>query len=348
MSVLNQMKQQIIVLGCVIGLGISMPAAADISASRRVSEATEFKANVLVKNGEIKADSLIKNEVDSQLLQELAAIKIGFIPDPLGELVIDRQTLQKKLGILAKNVTMPERVTIKRNGSILKGADVKARIIELCQKNSADQLEIDVSRVPQTMILPGNASEWAVNTSSNNILGMKLFALTAETDGGAFRQLIQVKVSRQIEAAQLTRLAKPGELISEALIKPQKITIKSDNASIPLLYSEALGKSISRYKSAGTVLRNSDIATVENEAPVGAVHPVASNQARAAEKASLLIKPGESVDFQVKTGTLSLKIPARAVSGGNAGDEITLINLQNKRRIKGVVTEKGTVEYAQN
>ncbi len=345
---INQIKQRIIVLGCVIGLGISIPLSADISAARRVSEATEFKANVLVKNGEIKADSLIKNDADSPLKQELASIKIGFIPDPLGELVIDRQTLQKKLGTLAKNVSMPERVTIKRNGSILKGADVKARIIELCRQNSADELEIDVSRVPQTLILPGNASEWNVNTSSNNVLGMKLFALTAETDGGPFRQLIQIKVSRHIEAAQLTRLAKPGELISDTLIKPQKMTIKSDNASVPLLYSEALGKSLSRYKSAGTVLRSSDISTMIEETAAGAVHPVASNQARAVEKASLLIKPGENVDFQVKTGTLSLKIPARAVSGGNAGDEITLINLQNKRRIKGVVTEKGTVEYAQN
>ncbi len=346
----NRIKSSIatLVLGSLIGIGTCLPANAEISAARKVADATEFKANVLVKSGEIKADSLIKNDIDSQLKEELAAIKIGYIPNPLGELIIDRQTLQKKLGILSRNVVMPERVTIKRNGALLKGSDVKARIIELCQGKSSEALDIDVSRVPSTLILPGNAINWDLNTSSDNILGMKLFALTAETDGGPFRQLIQVKVSRSVEAAQFTRLARPGEVISGDLIKPQKITIKSDQANLPLSYSEALGKSLGRFKSAGTVLRNSDIATKPVEPQTEMVHKVASTQARAVERAALLVKPGANVDFQVKTGTLSLKIPAKAVSGGNPGDEITLINLQNKRRIKGVVTEKGTVEYAQN
>ena len=60
-----------------------------------------------------------------------------------------------------------------------------------------------------------------------------------------------------------------------------------------------------------------------------------------------LIKPGDSVEFRVNSGALSLSIPAKAVSGGNSGDEIELINLKNKRRISGIITEKGIVEYAQ-
>jgi hypothetical protein len=36
------------------------------------------------------------------------------------------------------------------------------------------------------------------------------------------------------------------------------------------------------------------------------------------------------------------------VQGGSEGDEITLINMQNQRRIRGVIKEKGRVEYAQN
>ena len=60
-----------------------------------------------------------------------------------------------------------------------------------------------------------------------------------------------------------------------------------------------------------------------------------------------LIKPGDNVEFRVNSGALSLSIPAKAVQGGNSGDEIELINLKNKRRISGVITEKGIVEYAQ-
>lgn len=89
---------------------------------------------------------------------------------------------------------------------------------------------------------------------------MKLFVLTADTDGGPFRQLIQIKVNRIVEAAQLARLAKPGETISENLIRPHKVTLKSDQATVPLSYAEAIGKSLRRFKSAGTILRSSDLS----------------------------------------------------------------------------------------
>ncbi|MDD3148135.1 MAG: flagella basal body P-ring formation protein FlgA, partial [Candidatus Riflebacteria bacterium] len=346
----NQIKSEIraTILSCFLGISLVMPVSGAISAAKTSEGVTSFKSTVLVSSGEIKADSLIKSEGNSRLRQELADIQIGFIPNPLGELIIDRETLQKKLGTLSLGVEMPEKVTIRRNGSILKGTDIKARIIELCQQNSPDKLEIDLSRVPNNLVLPGNASNWDLTTTSENVLGMKLFVLSADTDGGPFRQLIQIKVTRIVEAAQLARLAKPGETISAGLIRPHKVTLKSDQASVPVTFNEAIGKSLGRFKSAGTILRSSDLASENNCKTTLPVHTIASNQAGPAERASMMVKPGANVDFHVNSGNLSLKIPAKAVSGGNPGDEITLINLQNKRRIKGVVTEKGTVEYAQN
>lgn len=346
----SQIKHEIrtTILSCILGIGVIMPVSGAISAAKTSEGITAFKSTVVVSSGEIKADSLIKTDGNSRLREELSAIQIGYIPNPLGELTIDRETLQKKLGTLSMGVDMPERVTIKRNGSILKGSDIQARIVELCQQNSPDKLEIDLSRVPKNLVLPGNAASWDLNTNSENVLGMKLFVLTAETDGGPFRQLIQIKVNRIVEAAQLARLAKPGETISEGLIRPHKVTLKSDKANVPLTYTEAMGKSLGRFKSAGTILRSSDLASEEGCKTTLPVHTVASTQAGPAERAAMMVKPGTNVDFHVSSGNLSLKIPAKAVSGGNPGDEITLINLQNKRRIKGVVTEKGTVEYAQN
>lgn len=343
-------KFRTLIIGGLMGLALTSPVSAAITAARTAEGITSFKSTVLVNSGEIKADSLIKAEGNSHVRNELAAILIGYIPNPLGELILDRKTLEKKLGNLSTRVEMPERVTIRRLGSILKGSDITSRIREICHETAVGELNIDLSRIPANLVLPGNISKWELHTSSTNTLGMKLFVLSAETDGGPFRQLIQVKVSRIVEAAQLSRLAKPGELISEKMIRPRKIEVKSDQANIPVTYAEAVGKCLGRFKSAGTVLRSSDLADEDSklclDKPEATVRP--SKASKLNEREEWVIKPGENVDFHFNSGTLSLKIPAKAVQGGGTGDEITLINLQNKRRIKGVITEKGTVEYAQN
>ncbi len=336
-------------LGCCIAAGSGSAIHAAISEISVNDSLPSFKSTVVVSNSEIKADLLIKNDVSATIREELANIQIGHIPHPLGELVIARPELLKKLGNIANSINIPEKITIRRLGTILKGSEVGERIKEICSQQISGDLNIDLSRIPTNVVLPGNIVDWAINTSSDNNLGMKLFVLTAQTDGGPFRQLIQVKVSRMIEAAQVVRLAKPGEEINQNMIRPHKMEVKSDLSNAPLTYAEALGKNLGRFKSAGTVLRSSDVS--EKNLMTGKSEPEARKApisiATAKSHDNWIIKPGENVNFHFNSGTLSMMIPAKAVQGGQAGDEITLINLQNKRRIRGIITEKGKVEYAQ-
>ncbi|MFZ2957406.1 MAG: flagella basal body P-ring formation protein FlgA [Candidatus Ozemobacteraceae bacterium] len=58
-----------------------------------------------------------------------------------------------------------------------------------------------------------------------------------------------------------------------------------------------------------------------------------------------IVKPGENVDFTVKSGGLNLTVPARALEGGVVGTPIRLVNLQNQRPIRGRVVAKGQVEF---
>ncbi|KAF1083270.1 MAG: hypothetical protein GQF41_0048 [Candidatus Rifleibacterium amylolyticum] len=328
------------------GAAIIMPSARD--------QITALKSTVLVNSSEIKADCLIKNEASPELRENLAAIQLGHIPDPLGELVLDKTEIQRKLGNYASALVIPERITIRRAGAMLKGSDIAERITSLCQTSDTNDLAVDLSRVPTNIVLPGNLQSWEINTNSDNTLGMRLFVLTAQTDNGPFRQLIQVRVSRIVEAAELTRLARPGETISSTMIRKKQVEVKSDQSNIPVSYADAVGKCLGRFKSPGTVLRSSDLSTgpssiCRNNDKSGS-NPTDRNESfvKAGNRDSWLVKPGESVDFHFNSGTLSLKIPARAVQGGSEGDEITLINMQNQRRIRGVIKEKGRVEYAQN
>lgn len=338
-----------IFLGCSLLIGSSpavWPAIPAISVSDNIPS---FKSTVLVSNSEIKADLLIKNDVSDSIREELAAIQIGYIPHPLGELIIAKPELLKRLGKLANNADIPDKITIRRLGAILKGSLVGNKIKAMCQNSIPGDLSIDLSRIPTNFVMPGNIINWQVNTNSENDLGMKLYILTAQTDNGSFRQLVQVKVSRFVEAAQVVKLSKPGEKIGKSMIRPQKIEVKSDLSNVPMTYTEALGKNLGRFKSPGTILRSNDISDKkENSIDYASSAKPESTSPTTNNRDNWLVKPGENVDFLFNSGTLSMKIPAKAVQGGQAGDEITLINLQNKRRIRGTITEKGKVEYAKN
>jgi len=332
-----------------LGLCVTtMPLEAAVTRTKTANPA--LKSTVVISGSEIKADQLIMNEVKSQVRNELAEIQLGYIHQPLGEMIISRDELIKKLGPMAGNFDLPEKVTIRRTGTLLRGSEIAEKIKEICSQQTSDELKIDLSRIPTNVILPGNLINWEINTGSDNKLGMKLFVLNANTDNGPFRQLFQVKISRIVKAAQLVRLAKPGETISKSMIRPKDVEIKSDLSNVPMTWEQALGKSLARFKSAGTVLRENDVKEHEEAETKPAAIASANAPKQSPDRdnpSQWLVKPGENVDFHFNSGTLSMKIPAKAVQGGRAGDEITLINLQNKRRIRGVITEKGKVEYAQ-
>lgn len=305
-----------------------------------------FKSALIISDSRITADSLIKSEISSELREKLAKIHLGYISEPMGEMIIKRDEMADKLGRLASEIEIPEKITIRRTGSFLSGKDVAKEIKNICLKSTSDNLEIDLSRIPTNIILPGNLKNWQVTSNSESTIGMKLFVVTADTDGGSFRQLIQVRVTKIIEVAELIRLSKPGETISDTMIRRKKMEIKSELGNIPISFDEAIGKNLTRFKSAGTVLRSSDLVS-RNTTTYTSVKKHYKKTAIARKK-ELLIRPGDKVYFLFSSGSLSLKVPAKAIQGGDKGDEITLINLQNKRRIKGIVKDKGNVEYAQN
>ncbi|MBR4569710.1 MAG: flagella basal body P-ring formation protein FlgA [Candidatus Riflebacteria bacterium] len=348
------------IITLLIGMSLNTPALAAMKKNNSSFTPVALKSSAVVSGSTVNADSLVRN-ADEKLTKELANIQLGNIPNPLGEITLDKETISNKLGDLAESVKIPENVTIKRLGSVLKSEYVKQRIIELCQNNNEDVLNFDFSRLSSSIILPGNVLSWNIKSNSSNELGMKLFSLEAETESGQFKQLIQVNVSKTIEAAELCQLVKPGEEITEDMVKPVSMLIKNEKNNTAVSYKDVIGKKLDRFKSAGTIIRNSDLAKSDtvrtasakkSRTAEGVRTPQALNMMSATMKNDAivdawLIKPGDSVEFRVNSGALSLSIPAKAVSGGNSGDEIELINLKNKRRISGIITEKGIVEYAQ-
>lgn len=333
---------------------VFVAAALSAFCSISTEASVSLKKNVLVHTHEVKGDSLILGSSDAELMGKMSAIKLGVISEPLGTLTLNKESLKKKLSGVSENIEIPDSITIKRTGAIIKASEIIDAICAECKKGeeAGESFKVDVSKVPTSIVLPGNLISYNLETKAQNRLGMKLFTLTGETDGGPFRHLIQVNVTKVVETAKLTRLAKAGELITEDMVIRETQEIRSDKKNVPMDYCQVIGKTLDRFKSAGTVIRESDLSSKPRldlpcetnlaQEPSGAV----KNISPVIEKQELLVKVGDVVEYCVRSGGLSLRIPARAVQGGVMGDEISLINLQNKKPIRGTITEEGLVEYA--
>jgi flagella basal body P-ring formation protein FlgA len=312
---------------------------------------------ILVEGERVDASVLVPETAPADLRQALARLTLGQIPQPLGQLSLDRRDLERCLGPLAASLALPNRVQIRRRGDLLSGQDVLDRIHQICRQGLADseaaELAIDASRLPRSFVLPGPLQSFELEPMSSNRLGLRLFIITAQCDGGVFRQIVQVDVARQIKGARLKRLARRGETLTAGDLEEVTVTQRTDSGTPLLRFAEAVGRCLTTYKSPGTLLRAGDVSLqafeTANAPSLPSSHPAAAApRSGRTPAAAWVIKPGDQVEFFVQSGGLSLKVPAKALEGGAIGASIRLLNLQNHRQIIGTVTGEGKVEYGLN
>ena len=325
-----------------LSLGLAEPGFATTS-----QVACQVKTSIVVDASRVDASCLVTEKGCLGLREELEKIPLGIIPEPLGELTFSRDILEKMLGPAASRLVLPQQVKVRRRGDILSGKEISKKISAICQDQEAtsvlEDLSIDLARVPRNIVLPGSMRSFDLQPMSSNKFGLRLFSLQVDCQGGQVRQIIQVEVSRKIRAARLNRLVKRGEILTEGDLSEEIVLQRNDQNQPLLSFADAVGKQLSVYKSPGTFLRAGDISET-----------VAANMTQNTrgkireEKSAWIVKPGECVDFFVRSGGLSLKVPAKALEGGGVGEPIKLINLQNNRQITGIVTAEGKVEYGVN
>lgn len=334
------------------------------------------KSTVLVTDGRVDASMLVGSDAAPSVKAALAKIPVGFISEPLGSITLHRSELSQKLGSFAAMFELPQRVQVLRKGSMLSGEEIAAKVRELCyeriEKEIAGDVQIDLANLPRHIVLPEPPESWALTPMSSNKLGMRVFQLEARCGQTTIRQIIQADVSRTVRVAKLRRLAKRGECLSAADLIEETIHLRNDQSNPVVPINDVVGKQLSNFKSPGTMVRANDLASacipepkrnsvskaiaptvisapddhVESPPLPGETGPEPVPVAKPAD--TYLVKNGDRVEFTVKTGSLCLVVPAKALQNGRAGESIKLLNLQNNRPIKGTITAEGKVEHVAN
>lgn len=268
------------------------------------------------------------------------------------------------------------------------GAKVRELCFERLASEPTGEIQIDLSRIPHHVVLPQAPESWNLTPMSSNRLGMRIFQLEAHCGDTVVRHIVQADVIRTIRVAKLRRLAKRGECLSAADLVEEPHRIRNDQPNPPVAIDQVIGKQLANFKSPGTLVRAGDLATAcipepgkksdardltstpeptpepHHESPalpgetgpetVIRTNPVPRNtpsprtSSMSQPDAKYLVKNGDRIEFTVKSGNLSLVVPAKALQNGHAGEAIKLLNLQNNRQIKGIITSEGKVEHVAN
>jgi flagella basal body P-ring formation protein FlgA len=305
----------------------------------------EVKPSIVVAGPRVDASCLIGKNPPEILRKQLEKIPIGVISKPLGELQLNREELEKQLGAFSDHLEIPRKVKILRKGDLLPKKELISRIRTICLERSDDpeHVQIDDSRLPERIVLPGSLKSWDIQPISTNTYGMVLLNLNIECDSGKVKQIVQVEVSRVIRAAKVVRLLKKGEIITEKDVEMETVRVKSFAQKDLAKFDNIIGKQTISIKSPGSYLKIQDVA---NEITSAHIQASPSRKGTSCSKASWTIKPGERVQFHVQSGSLRLSVPAKALEGGCVGDSIRLVNLQNNRNIFGTISGEGRVDYA--
>ncbi|MBF0410730.1 MAG: flagella basal body P-ring formation protein FlgA [Candidatus Riflebacteria bacterium] len=221
------------------------------------------KPEAVVEKSRVDMASLFGTTLPERLREPLSKIWLGNINNPLGEMVLQKNDLEKRLGIFAEYFEIPQKIRIRRNGDILSLDTLKSEIERIVLEGEKEQAEgkicIDFTTVRSNLVLPGKLKTWKLNKISSNQLGTILLELTADTAVGPFERVFQIETYRLIEAAKVKKLIKKGSRITSADIEKKSVKIKTQSTQLPLSYDKVLGCTAGLYKSPGSLVRGSDV-----------------------------------------------------------------------------------------
>lgn len=148
----------------------------------------------------------------------------------------------------------------------------------------------------------------------------RIFLLAALL-GGAVPAAAQTAPS-EVEVPVLVRDVEKGELVSPADFAFEPRPAAQARGAIEV--DAAAGKEALRRLRAGSIVRSGDLVRAQ------------------------LVRRGEPVTINVRSGGLTITAQGRALSGGARGDLVRVVNTATNRTLDGIVDKAGSVRIAAN
>lgn len=258
----------------------------------------------------------------------LAQISLGLSPEPGRSLTLRGGQIEQRLKaaggpLLEADWHLPESLTVSRPGQTMDEARIKNIVEDYLSRTEPYQSGLfkilSLTAGPRPSLPPGTVSwEFQAQKSSNptSLVGQIFFQVDGR-DAGRLRVAVQLELLTPavVAAGNFNR----GHVLSEDDLNLAMIDFKRGQGALtdPAL---AVGWALKVNLAAGSPLRNRDLTK------------------------SLLVRRGDIVSIEAKSGGLTITATGQARQDGGLGDTISVVNLSSKKTISARVVAPNQVE----
>jgi flagella basal body P-ring formation protein FlgA len=277
----------------------------------------------------VKLGDLAEVLGDEGKTARLKAVSLGFAPNvgALREIRIE----QLRLAIAAAGfadgeivLEAPAKILIRRAGQAVSQDQLRQSVEKFfAEKFSSDRIEARIVRLelPEIPPVPTGTIEIRPNFSViQNYFQPFALAVEIRVDGKVFRR---VSAAVEIEAfAEILVAAKDlaaGQKLAEADLRPDKRRIVKPLANYLREGANFRGLALIKNIAGGAELTTDSIVS------------------------SVVVKTGDRVNVEARSGTLKIMISGEARAAGRIGDRIAVKNLQSGSILQATVVDEGQV-----
>jgi flagellar basal body P-ring formation protein FlgA len=282
-----------------------------------------LRANVTVTGDLVRIGDVIDNAGSFGQIAIYRAPDLGTTGSLPTAQVIAALRVHQVIGVDTKDI---RQVTVTRLARNLDAKDIQDAVAHAIEHRSglgdAANLSLTFDRGVQDMHLDasntGAMQPVAVRYDSHSMRFDVTFEIGNDTNSPATRLRFTGSAIETVEAAVLTRNVERADMLKSSDIiveRRPKLEIGGDAA----VRGSALGMQMRHSMRAGQALRVADLAKPD------------------------LVQKDQGVTLIYQTAGLYLTTRGKAIDSGTEGDVVSVLNLQSKRTVTGVVTGRGQV-----
>ena len=297
----------------VLALGATS-AAAQVNGPRLKAQATVsgdiVRIGDLVENAGVAANTPIFRAPD---LGSTGAVPVRAVLDAV-----------RPYGLIAVDIRGLSEVAVTRAGHTIAADDIEARIVRalIARHNlgKTENLKIMFDRDVRPIALDLSVNPELSLARLTYDQSSRRFDITFElANGGTASWRYTGSAVETIEAAVPTRAFNRGDIIKAGDFTIERRPRGEFTSELPVAASEVAGLAARRSVRAGQPLRQSDLMKPE------------------------VVQKGETVTLQYQVPGIVLSMRGKALETGAEGDMVSVLNVESKRTVQGLVTGPGRV-----
>lgn len=315
--------RSLILASALLAVTASVAVAQSLAERADVIAAPVLRANVQVTGDIVRIGDLIDNAGPAAQIAIYRAPDLGTTGSLPVAQVINALRTHQVIGVDTRDL---KEISVTRLARAIDGKDIEAQIGRALERKNglgeAANLSLTFDRDPTDIKLDagftGAMQPTAVRFDNRNGRFDITFEIANDSGIGATKLRFTGTAVETVEAAVLLRSVERNEVLKSsdvAIERRPKAEVGADAAS----RDRAVGMQARRQLRAGQAVRVADLVKPD------------------------LVQRDQAVTIIYETPGLYLTVRGKALDGGTEGDVVSVMNLQSKRTVSGVVTGRGQV-----